>query len=968
MRAVLPLFILVFCLSRTPAQVVVSGEITTNTTWTKNNTYLLSGFVYVKNNATLTIEPGTVIKGDKTTKGSLIITRNGKINANGNPSEPIVFTSNQANPDYGDWGGVIILGKAGTNQTFNATPGLGEVEGGVNNANGDGLYGGGDLPGGAEDNHNSGIFRYVRIEYPGIAFAPNNEINGLTLAGVGSGTTIEYVQVSYSGDDAFEWFGGTVNCKYLIAHHALDDDFDCDFGYRGNVQFALATRNPNIADVSGSNGFEVDNDASGSSNTPKTAPVFSNITILDPTGTLNNNYRRSAHLRRNNEIKLFNSVFVGNRPVGLLLDGASTIANVQAGKLRVKNCHFYGQPKQIDTVGTGGAIFDLTSWFNDNGNKRSATATDAQLIDPFSLTLPNPIPGAGSPLLNAAAYVDSAITSQFFVKVPYVGAFGPTGNWTCGWAKFPSGDCPATPEVIVSGNITTSTTWTANKTYILSGFVYVKNNATLTIQPGTVIKGDKATKGALIVTRGSKIIADGTQTAPIVFTSSQASPDYGDWGGIIVLGKASTNQSFGGTAGVGEVEGGVNNAAGDGLYGGGDLPGGADDNDNSGILRYVRIEYPGIAFQPNNEINGLTLGGVGRGTTVEYVQVSYSGDDSFEWFGGTVNCKHLIAYRGVDDDFDCDFGYRGNVQFALALRDPNVADVSGSNGFEIDNDGSGSNNTPKTAPTFSNVTLLGPAMGTVAADYKRAAHLRRNSEPAIFNSMFMGGYPTGILIDGATTGQNALDNKLELKNNIVAGPTTPLSVAGTNNPLTIATWFATSGWGNATLGTSADVKLQDPYNLNDPNAQPTSGSPARGAAAFTSARLSGSFFTPTTYIGAFDGSNDWTCQWARFAGGVNTSCNVNTEDFEEVVPALQLNPTVVSNKAQLSLELADKTDLTILVYDLQGQLVQTVLAQDQYPAGSYSYTLDAQNLTPGMYFIQVIANRAVGTKRMIVIR
>ena len=132
-----------------------------------------------------------------------------------------------------------------------------------------------------------------------------------------------------------------------------------------------------------------------------------------------------------------------------------------------------------------------------------------------------------------------------------------------------------------------------------------------------------------------------------------------------------------------EIEGGVNNAAGDAFYGG------TDANDNSGVLRYVRIEFPGIAFTDNNEINGLTCGGVGAATTLEHVQVSYSGDDSFEFFGGTVNAKYLIAYRGWDDDFDTDFGYSGKIQFAVSLRDPEIADQSGSNGFESDNDGSG---------------------------------------------------------------------------------------------------------------------------------------------------------------------------------------------------------------------------------------------------------------------------------------
>ena len=200
-------------------------------------------------------------------------------------------------------------------------------------------------------------------------------------------------------------------------------------------------------------------------------------------------------------------------------------------------------------------------------------------------------------------------------------------------------------QIIVSGEITQNTTWTNNNIYIISGWLYVRDGAALTIEPGTLIKGDFATKGALIVERGAKLYADGTAEQPIVFTSQKAPGEryYGDWGGIILCGKASINvpENVGNGTAAGEniIEGGVGS-----IYGGGANP---DDDDNSGILRYVRIEYGGIAFQPNSEINGLTCGGVGRGTIIDHVQVSYSGDDSFEFFGGTVNCTHLVAYLSL---------------------------------------------------------------------------------------------------------------------------------------------------------------------------------------------------------------------------------------------------------------------------------------------------------------------------------
>jgi hypothetical protein len=158
-----------------------------------------------------------------------------------------------------------------------------------------------------------------------------------------------------------------------------------------------------------------------------------------------------------------------------------------------------------------------------------------------------------------------------------------------------------------------------------------------------------------------------------------------------------------------------------------------DNNDNSGTLKYVRIEFGGYVYAPNNEINGLTFGAVGSGTTIDYVQVSYSNDDAFEWFGGAVNCKHLVSYRNLDDDFDTDNGYSGIVQFALAIRDPQISDnpsVSTSEGFESDNNATGSSVSPYTRAIFTNCTLIGPSYrlslpngGTLASGFKRCARI-----------------------------------------------------------------------------------------------------------------------------------------------------------------------------------------------------------------------------------------------------
>jgi hypothetical protein len=427
-----------------------------------------------------------------------------------------------------------------------------------------------------------------------------------------------------------------------------------------------------------------------------------------------------------------------------------------------------------------------------------------------------------------------------------------------------------TENLILSGKITSSLTLKANKIYKLRGLVYVTNGATLTIEPGTKIVGEADKNGALIITRGSKIMAEGTAANPIIFTSEKPSPKRGDWAGVVILGNAPTNASFGGANGVGEIEGGINNSDGLGLYGG------TNAADNSGVLKYVRIEYAGYAFLPDKEINGLTFGGVGNGTKVDYVEVAYANDDSFEWFGGTVNCSHLISYKGLDDDFDTDNGFAGNIQFGIAVRDSQVADVSGSNAFESDNDANGSTLTPQTSATFSNMTIIGPinsaAPGTINALFQNALQIRRNSSISVFNSVFTG-FPVGLFIDatkGAPTDNNIVGNKLFFENNVLAGNTTPLKFGpSTSTPTTytlndLTTWFNMKG--NTILASTADVKLAGAWAPagTTPNFTPSAGSPLLTGGLFTNPKLA-AWFTQVTYRGAVKDANDtWYAGWTNF--------------------------------------------------------------------------------------------------------
>jgi hypothetical protein len=422
-------------------------------------------------------------------------------------------------------------------------------------------------------------------------------------------------------------------------------------------------------------------------------------------------------------------------------------------------------------------------------------------------------------------------------------------------------------QITVSGDITTDTKWYANARYFLSGFVYVKSNATLTIEPGTIIKGISGTKGALIVERGGKIMAQGTSTNPIVFTSDKpkGQRSYGDWGGVVLCGKATTNKHDDGT-GVGVAEGGI-----------GSEYGGTDDADNSGIMQYVRIEFPGIPLTStaNSEINGLTLYSVGTGTTIDHIQVSYSGDDSYEWFGGTVNCKYLVALRGWDDDYDTDNGFRGKIQFALGMRDPVSADQSGSNGFESDNDADGSTLTPTTAPVFSNITLYGPYAVTtdnVNSLFKRAMHIRRSSQLSVYNSVFVG-WPKGLILDGTVgnTPTMAINNTLQIEKCILAGMGANFEqVPDVSNPVTpytvaqIQDYFEAVSRDNLDNKTVADIIGASPLSLTAPTLLPAAGNILLTATPTFTGNADVTFFDKTvSYIGAF-GSTNWTTGWCNF--------------------------------------------------------------------------------------------------------
>lgn len=304
----------------------------------------------------------------------------------------------------------------------------------------------------------------------------------------------------------------------------------------------------------------------------------------------------------------------------------------------------------------------------------------------------------------------------------------------------------------ISGSINATTTLTSDKVWTLKGYVYVTDGASLIIQPGTIIKSDIAEKGALCIERGAKIIAEGTSDKPIVFTSGQpeGQRNPGDWGGIVILGRAKTNRSSEPT-----IEGGI-----------GRVYGGTNDDDNSGVLKFVRIEYAGIAALPNSEINALTLGGVGRGTVIEYVQTIYANDDAFEFFGGTVSPKYLYAFATADDDYDFDFGYTGSVSYGIAKRDPLFVDNGDAgNGVECDNDGTGSTAQPITHPKLNNMTLIGPNSSTALPNHNLGLRFRRGTQFSVLNSIIYGWMKGGLSLESNETTQSVKDGISRFENN-----------------------------------------------------------------------------------------------------------------------------------------------------------------------------------------------------------
>lgn len=422
----------------------------------------------------------------------------------------------------------------------------------------------------------------------------------------------------------------------------------------------------------------------------------------------------------------------------------------------------------------------------------------------------------------------------------------------------PDGGGASDDTIDVRGTINTAVTWSADKVYRLRGYVYVDDPGVLTIDAGTRIISNKDSAGVLVIYKGAKIMAEGTQDKPIVFTSAESAPQPGDLGGVVLVGKATGNGNHA------TLEGGVDDSHKE--------FGGTDDGDNSGILKYVRIEYGGKAVYPNDEINGLSLYAIGSGTEISYVQVIRGLDDAFEFFGGAVNCKYLVAYNCADDDFDMDDGFHGKIQFAISIKDPAFTDKKAdgdlSNNFEVDNTNGKSHPftaTPTTHPLLSNFTAVGPnnAPGT-SPDFGYGMRWRRGSQFELANSIVIGGQKAGLDLDDDPTAQAYKDGVSGFRNSFLQAVTKPV----TTDKLTDASLLTpdalrglvTGRDGSQIFDDPADIGLTNPFDNGEPNVMPKGDSPALTTAAQFSGNLNNTFFDKVTFIGAM-GTEDWTAGW-----------------------------------------------------------------------------------------------------------
>ena len=529
--------------------------------------------------------------------------------------------------------------------------------------------------------------------------------------------------------------------------------------------------------------------------------------------------------------------------------------------------------------------------------------------------------------------------------------------------------------VVTDDDVTGEVTWTSDNVYILNGRVFAEEGTVLTIEPGTVIKArysaDPENASVLVIAPGAKIYAEGTPEAPIIFTAEDDDlddpydldeTDRALWGGVIILGRAGLN-----VAGGQEQIEGIPASDTRGMYGG------DDDDDDSGVFRYVSIRHGGASIAPNNEINGLTMGGVGRGTTIEYVEVFANLDDCFEWFGGTVDTRYLVGAFCGDDTFDYDEGYRGNGQFWFGIQSPDEAGTGG----EFDGGTTPEDGTPYAIPTIYNVTLIGSGAESGLASNDFAMNIRDNAGGKFYNSIFTDFAGRAVQVEDLPSGEDTwarlLADELVISHSIFygfGGGTTPdelFVVAGQEETSPLFVDYITAEAQNNLL---VDPQLRSISRFADGglDPRPAAGSPALASATYPA---DDDFFVQTDYLGAFDGEDLWIEGWTGLStlgylsedGGVSNEPGFNGSGFE-----IERNyPNPFSRSTTIAYEVDAPQHVRLAVYDVTGREV-AVLVDEAVAAGRHEVGFSATALPSGIYIYRLQGNQRTAAGTMTLVR
>ena len=547
--------------------------------------------------------------------------------------------------------------------------------------------------------------------------------------------------------------------------------------------------------------------------------------------------------------------------------------------------------------------------------------------------------------------------------------------------KVPS---PSVVDSTITGTITGSVTLSSSKIYGLKGIVFVAEGGVLRIEPGTIILGEVGATSAICVNRGGKIYANGTAEKPIIMTSGAipGQRDRGDWGGLLIMGRAKTNTV------EAPIEGGIADGPDKKVNA---WYGGNDDEDSSGVLRYVRIEFAGIAISPDNELNSLTMGGVGSRTVIDHIQVSYCGDDGIECFGGTVNVKHVIAFNTIDDDFDTDNGYRGKWQFGLIKRFSDIADQSNSEAFESDNDSKSSENQPLTAPVYSNITVIGPVKdlswtagsgaNTYNTKYLTAVQIRRNSRLSLYNSVILG-WPRGVEMTNQNTVRGANNDSTRVRYNSIYGIKDEARNfyfgSGTVAEGKVqANWLSgvepgntlTNGAGN--VGGLAKISNAFPAEMQLLDPSPSANAEYLNSSNFSAdgvVPINDAFFTKVAYRGAFAVGERWDLPWAEY-DPVNAEYKASSvrEDNISNQMSFFVYPSPAQSYVNISFSIPSDSHVSIKIFDVYGNLVKEI-SNEYKVAGPYSFSVNINELVSGAYFLHIQTDQGYGVKPISIIK